>query len=180
MTLMLSQHSNLTQNQPLSWKSWSHRQLNRRRGEIHTSPQARLDDAGDEIPGQSTHPHILPVVDMDCCLRVTFSKDLRYAPTSTGLIRCRRHGDGTLQPKSLPKVFSNMPYPSSLKGTHRGVHRHYQCKNLTSTALWAAAYREDPRTRHINKIVIQSPTARHLCETPRCPSTTVGSSTCQQ
>ena len=77
------------------------------------------------------------------------------------LIRCRRHRDGTLQSVPLPKVGSNTPYPSSLKGTHRRVHRHYQCKDLTSTAVWAAAYREDPRTQHIYEVAIQSPAARH-------------------
>ena len=60
----------------------------------------------------------------------------------------------------LPKVGPNAPYPSSLKGTHRRVHRHYQCKDSTSTALWAAAYREDPHTRHIYEVAVQSPVAR--------------------
>ena len=77
------------------------------------------------------------------------------------LIRCRRHRDGTLQSVPLPKVGSNTPYPSSLKGTHRRVHRHYQCKDFTSTAVWAAAYREDPRTKHIYEVAIRSPAARH-------------------
>ena len=54
-----------------------------------------------------------------------------------------------------------MPYPSSLEGTHRRVHRHYQCKYLTSTALWAAAYREDPRTKHIYEVAVRYPAARH-------------------
>ena len=27
--------------------------------------------------------------------------------------------------------------------------------------MWAAAYQEDPRTRHIYEISVQSPTARH-------------------
>ena len=77
------------------------------------------------------------------------------------LIRCRCHRDGTLQSVPLPKVGSNTPYPSGLKGTHRRVHRHYQCKDLTSTAVWAAAYREDPRTKHIYEVAIRSPAARH-------------------
>ena len=51
--------------------------------------------------------------------------------------------------------------PSTLKGTHRRVHRHYQCKDLTSTAVWAAAYQEDPRTRHIYEVAVRSPAARH-------------------
>ena len=66
-----------------------------------------------------------------------------------------------MQPISLPKVGPNTPYPSSLKGTHRRVHRHYQCKDFASTAVWAAAYREDPCTRHIYEIAVRSPTARH-------------------
>ena len=128
--------------------------------ESHDSA-ARLDDAGNEIPHRPTDPDDLPEVDMDRPLRVTFGKELRYAPTLTELIRCRRHRDGTLQLVPLPKVGSNTPYPSSLKGTHRRVHRHYQCKDLTSTAVWPAAYREDPHTKHIYEIAIRSPTARH-------------------
>ena len=85
---------------------------------------------GDDLPG----------VVMDRPLRVILGKELRYAPTLTEVIRCRRHRDGTLQPVSLPKVSPNTPYPSSLKGTHGRVHRHYQCKDLTSRAVWAAAY----------------------------------------
>ena len=77
------------------------------------------------------------------------------------LIRCRRHRDGSLQSVPLPKVWPNTPYLSSLKGTHRGVHQHYQCKDLTSTAVWAAAYREDPRTKHIYEVAIRSPAERH-------------------
>ena len=77
------------------------------------------------------------------------------------LISCRRHRDGTLQSVPLPKVGSNTPYPSSLKGTHRRVHRYYQCKDLTSTAVWAAAYREDSRTKHIYEVAVRSPAARH-------------------
>ena len=41
------------------------------------------------------------------------------------------------------------------------MHRHYQCKDLTSTAVWAAAYREDPRTRHIYEVAVRDPAARH-------------------
>ena len=77
------------------------------------------------------------------------------------LIRCRRHRDGTLQPVPLPKVGPNTPYPYSLKGTQPRVHRHYQCKDLTSRAVWAAAYQEDPRTGHIYEIAIGSPTEGH-------------------
>ena len=103
----------------------------------------------------------LPDVSMDRPLRVTFGNELRYAPTMAELIRRRRHRDGTLQSVPLPKVESNTPYPSNLKGTHRRVHRHYQWKDLTSTAVWAAAYREDPRTKHIYKVAVRSPVARH-------------------
>ena len=124
-------------------------------------PAAHLDDTGNEIPDQSTDPDDLPEVDMDRPLRVTFGRELRYAPTRTQLIRCRRHRHGTLQPIPLPKVGPNTPYPSSLKGTYQRVNRHYQCKDLTATLVWAAAYREDPRTRHIYEIAIRSPTARH-------------------
>ena len=120
-----------------------------------------LDNAGNEVPDMSTDTDELPDIEMDRPLRGTFGKELRYAPTLTKLIRFRRQRDGTLQPVSVPRVGPNTPYPSSLKGTHRRVHRHYQCKDLTSTAVWAAAYREDPRTRHIYKIEVRSPTARH-------------------
>ena len=41
------------------------------------------------------------------------------------------------------------------------MHRHYQLKDLTSAAVWAAAYREDPRTRHIYEVAVRSPAARH-------------------
>ena len=41
------------------------------------------------------------------------------------------------------------------------MHRHYQCKDLTSTAVWAAAYRDDPRTKHIYEDAVRSPAARH-------------------
>ena len=97
----------------------------------------------------------LPDIDMHRPLRVTFGKKLRYAPTLTELIPCRRHRDGTLQPVPLPKVGPNTPYPSFLKGTHRRVHQHYQCKDLNSTALWAAAYRD------IYERAVQRPVARH-------------------
>ena len=82
----------------------------------------------------------LPDIDMDRPLRVNFGKKLRYAAPLTELIRCRRHGGGTQQPVPLPKVGPNTPYPFSLKCTHRRAHRHYQCKDLTSTAVWGAAY----------------------------------------
>ena len=77
------------------------------------------------------------------------------------LIRCRRHRDGTLQSVPLLKVLWNTPYPSSLKCTHRRIHQHYQCKDLTSTAVQAAPYREDPRTKRIYEVAVQSPAARH-------------------
>ena len=97
-------------------------------------PEVHLDDAGSErdMPADTDD---LPDVGMDRPLRVTFGKELRYAPTLAELIRCRRHRDGTIQSVPLPKVRPNTPYPSSLKGTHRRVHRHYQCKDLTSTAV---------------------------------------------
>ena len=123
-------------------------------------PDMHLDDAGNE-PDMLPDADDLPDVSMDHPLRVTFGNEIRYAPTITELICCRRHRDGTLQSVHLPKVGSNTPYPSSLKGTHCGVHRHYQCKDLTSTAVWAAAYREDPRTKHIYEVAVQNPAARH-------------------
>ena len=120
-----------------------------------------LDDAGNEVPHMSTDTDDLPDIDIDRSLRVPFGKKLRYAPTLTELIRCWRHRDSTLQPVPLPKVGPNTPYPPSLKGTHRRVHRHYQYKDLTSTAVWAAAYRDDARTRHIYQIAARDPTAGH-------------------
>ena len=119
-----------------------------------------LDDAGNE-PDMPADADNLPDVSMDRPLPVTFGKELRYAPTMAELIRCRRHRDGTLQSVPFPKVGPNTPYASSLKGTHRRVHRHYQCKDLTSTAVWAAAYREDARTKHIYEVAVRSPTAEH-------------------
>ena len=109
----------------------------------------------------STDTDDLHEIDMDRPLRFTFGKELRYAPTLTELIRRRRHRDGTLQPVTLPKVGPNTLYPLSLKGTHRRVHRHYRCKDLTSTAVWAAAYRADPRTIQIYEIAVRSLAARH-------------------
>ena len=117
-------------------------------------PDMHLDEAGNE-PDTPADTDDLPGVSMDRPLRVTFGNELRYAPTMAELICCRRHRDGTLQSVPLLKVWLNMPYPSSLKGTHRRVHRHYQCKDLTSTAVWAAAYREDPRTKHIYEVAVQ-------------------------
>ena len=67
-------------------------------------PAAHLYDAVNEITQQSTDPEDLPEVDSDRPLQVTFGKQLRYAPTLMELICCRRHPEGTLQPKSLPKV----------------------------------------------------------------------------
>ena len=116
-------------------------------------PDMHLDEAGNE-PDTPADTDDLPDVSMDRPLRVTFGNELRYAPTMAELIRCRRHLNGTLQSVPLPKVGSNTPYPSSLKGTHRRVHRHYQCKELTSTAVWAAAYREDSRTKHIYEVAV--------------------------
>ena len=123
-------------------------------------PEVHLDDADNE-PDMPADTDDLPDAGMGRPLRVTFGKELRYALTLAEQIRCRRHRDGTLQSVLLPKVGPNTPYPSSLKGTHRRIHRHYQCKDLTSTAVWAAAYREDPRTRHIYEVAVRSPAARH-------------------
>ena len=123
-------------------------------------PGMHLEEAGNE-PDTLADTDDLPDVTMDRPVRVTFGNELRYAPTMAELIRCRRHRDGTLQSVPLPKVGSNTPYPSSLKGTHRRVHRHYQCKDFTSTAVWAAAYRKDPRTKHIYEVAVRSPAARH-------------------
>ena len=81
-------------------------------------PEIHLNDAGNEpdIPADTDD---LPDVSMNRPLRVTFGKELRYAPTMAELIRCRRHRDGTLQSVPLPKVGPNTPYPSRLKDTHR-------------------------------------------------------------
>ena len=84
-------------------------------------PDMRLDEAANE-PDTPADTDDLPDVSMDRPLRVTFGNELRYAPTMAELIGCRRHRDGTLQSVPLPKVGSNTPYPSSLKGTHRRVH----------------------------------------------------------
>ena len=83
-------------------------------------PDMHLDEAGNETDTPADTDD-LPDVSMDRPLRVTFGNELRYAPTMAELIRCRRHRDGTLQSVPLPKVWSNTPYPSSLKGTHRRV-----------------------------------------------------------
>ena len=123
-------------------------------------PDMHLDDAGNE-PDTPADTNDLPDVSMDRPLRVTFGNQNRYAPITAELIRCRRHRDGTLQSVPLPKVGSNTPYSSSTKGTQRRVHRHYQCKDLTSTAVWAATYREDPGTKHIYEVAVRSPAARH-------------------
>ena len=97
-------------------------------------PDPHLDEAGNE-PDTPADTDDLPDVRMDRPPRVTFGNELQNAPTMAEQIRCRRHCDGTLQSVPLPKVGLNTPYPSSLKGTHRRVHRHYQCKDLTSTAV---------------------------------------------
>ena len=123
-------------------------------------PEIHLNNAGN-APDMPANTDDLPDVSMDRPLRVTFGKELRYAPTMAELIRCGRHRDGTLQTVPLPKVRPNTPYPSSLKGTHRRVHGHYQRKDLTWTAVWSAAYREDPRTKHIYEVAVRSPAARH-------------------
>ena len=128
-------------------------------GDSH-QPDMHLDKGGNE-PDTPAYTDDLPDVSMDRPLRVTFGNELRYAPTMAELIRCRCHRDGTLQPVPLPNVGSNTPYPSSLKGTHRRVHRHYQCKDFTWTAVWPAAFREDPRTKHIYEVAVRSPAARH-------------------
>ena len=116
-------------------------------------PDMHLDDAANEpdIPADTDN---LPDVSMDRPLRVTFRKELGCAPTMAELIRCRRHRDGTLQSVPLPKVRRNTPYLSSLKGTHRRVHRHHQCKDPTLTAVWAAAYQEDQSTKHTYKVAV--------------------------
>ena len=75
-------------------------------------PDMHLDDAGIK-PDMPADTDDLPDVSMDRPLRVTFGKELRYAPTMAELIRCRRHRDGTLQSVSLPKVGPNTPYPTS-------------------------------------------------------------------
>ena len=111
-----------------------------------------LDNAGNEVLDMSSDTDHLPDIDMDRPLQVTFRKEIRYDPAMTELIRCPSQRDGTLQPVPSPNVVPNTLYPSSLKGTHRRVQRHYQYKDLTSTAVWAAAYREDPSTRHIYEI----------------------------
>ena len=121
-------------------------------------PDMHLDDAGNE-PDMPAYTDNLHDVSMDRPLRVTFGNEIRYAPTMAELILCRRHRDGTLQSVPLLKVGSNTPYLSSLKGTHRRVHRHYQCKDLTSTAVRAAAYQEDPRTKHIWEVAVRGPAA---------------------
>ena len=123
-------------------------------------PEVHLDDAGNE-PEMRADTDNLPDVGIDRPPRVTFGKELQCAPTLAELIRCQLHRDGTLQSVPLPKVGTNTPYRSILKGTHRRVHLHYQCKDSTSTAVWAAAYREDPCTRHIYEVVVRSPAARH-------------------
>ena len=146
------------------------------------SPQSEvpLDDGGNRVPDTSTDTDDLPDIDMDRLLRVTFGKELRYAPALTELMRCRRHRDGTLQPVPLPKVGPNTTYLSSLKGTHRQVHRHYQCKDLTSTAVWAAGYREVPRTRHMYKSQFEALRHDINSETPSCLSIMASSSICRQ
>ena len=50
--------------------------------------EVHLDDAGKEVPDMSTDTDVLPDIDMDHPLRVTFGKELRYAPTLMELIRC--------------------------------------------------------------------------------------------
>ena len=135
-----------------------------RRGATPMHQKIHLDEAGNE-PDTPADTDDLPDESMDHPLRVTFGNELRYAPTMAELIRCRRHRDCTLQSVPLPKVGSHTPYPSSPNGRHRRVHRHYQCKDLTSTAVWAAAYREDPQTKHIYEVAVRSPAARHpLCD----------------
>ena len=71
--------------------------------------EAHLNDAGNEVPDMSTDADDLPDIHMDRPLRVTFGKELRYAPTLTEVIRCRRHRDGTLQPVPLTKIGRNTP-----------------------------------------------------------------------
>ena len=61
-------------------------------------PATHIDQASNEIPGQSVDPDDLPEVNIDRPLGVTFGKELGYALTLMELIRCRRHRGGTLQP----------------------------------------------------------------------------------
>ena len=65
-------------------------------------PPARLDEAGNEIRDQSTDSDHLPEVDMHRPVRVTFDKEVPYAPSLMELIRCRRRRDSTLQPVGIP------------------------------------------------------------------------------
>ena len=50
-------------------------------------PEVHLDDAGNE-PDMPANTDDLPDVSMDRPLRVTFGKELRYAPSPAELIRC--------------------------------------------------------------------------------------------
>ena len=59
-------------------------------------PEVHLDDAGNE-PDMPADTNNLPTVGMDRPLRVTFGKEVRYAPTLAELIPCRRHRACTLQ-----------------------------------------------------------------------------------
>ena len=53
-------------------------------------PEVHRDDAGNEA-NMPANTDDLPDIGMDRPLRVTFGKELRYAPTLAELIRCRRH-----------------------------------------------------------------------------------------
>ena len=126
------------------------------RPRINTSSQARLDDAGNEIPGTSTDTDDLPEGDKHRPLSSYLWQRTSICPDLDRVGWLSTSPEGYTAANILTQGT-----PSSLKGTNRRIHRHYQCKNLTSTAVCAAAHPEDPRTGHIYEIAVRSPTARH-------------------
>ena len=54
-------------------------------------PAVHLEDAVNERPDKSSDTDHLPESDMDRPIRVPFGKEIRFAPTSTELIRCRQY-----------------------------------------------------------------------------------------
>ena len=142
-------------------------------------PDMHLDEAGNE-PDTSTDTDDLPNVSIDRPLRVTFGNELRYAPTMAELIRCRRHRGGTLQSVPLPKVGSNTPYPSSLKGTHRRVHRHYQCKDLTRQLCGRQPIERTHGRSTSTKSRFEALRHDTSFEMPSCPSMMANSSICRR
>ena len=68
--------------EPLPWNEFL--------AEDSHQPEVHLDDAGNE-PDTFTNTDNLPDIDIDRPLRVTFGKDLRYAPTLAELIFRGRH-----------------------------------------------------------------------------------------